>query len=149
MQIWSGRSATFEQKAAAGVLAVGALLVAGWLTADSISSSSGNATSTSGRATVLTVTAVRTVRERGAVVTHDIPVTRRVVVHGKQRLVTTTVVHTRTVRATSTVYDQVPGAMHVVTARPVTVTKLVTTVEWRVLTVAEKSPTVTITVPSP
>jgi len=147
MQIWSGRSLTFEQKAAAGVLATGALLVAGWLTADSLSSSGGNATSTSGRATVLTVTAVRTVR--GAVVTHDIPVTRRVVVHGKQRLVTTTVVHTRTVRVTSTVYHEVPGAMHVVTARPVTVTKLVTTVQWRVLTVAEKSPTVTITVPSP
>jgi hypothetical protein len=149
MQIWSGRSATFEQKATAGVLAFGALLVAGWLTADSISSSGGKTSTAAGR-TVLTVTAVRTIRERGAVVTHDIPVTRRVrvVVHTKQKPVTTTVFHVRTVRTTSTVYHQVPGAMHVVTAQPVTVTRRVTTVEWRVVTVAQRSPTVTITVPS-
>ena len=154
MRTRSFRNVTFEQKATAGVLAFGALLVAGWLAADSLSSSGGgHATSTAAQTTILTVTRVRTVREPGRVVTltHDVPVARRVVVRTRARPVTTTLVSTSTTLATRTIYRSGPSETQVVTttAQPVTVTHLVTTVQWRVVTVSERPPTVTITVPGP
>jgi hypothetical protein len=154
MRNWSRDGVTFEQKATAGVLAFGALVVAGWLTADSLSSSSPSSHTTTGRATVVTVTSVRTVRRPGPVVTEQVPVTKRVLVRSKPKAVTTTVVRTSTAFATSTVYRSLPGAAvtHVVTAPPAppaTVTRLVTTVQWRVITLSQKASTVTVTVPAP
>jgi hypothetical protein len=154
MRNWSRDGVTFEQKATAGVLAFGALVVAGWLTADSLSSSSSSSShggTTTGRATVVTVTSVRTVRRPGPVVTEDVPVTNRVLVRAKQRVVTTTIDRTSTAFATSTVYRYLPATTvnHVVTAPPRTVTRLVTTVQWRVITLAQKASTVTVTVPAP
>jgi hypothetical protein len=151
MRNWSRDGVTFEQKATAGVLAFGALVVAGWLTADSLSSSDGHTGTTAGRPTVVTVTSVHTVR-RPVVVTADVPVTNRVFVRSKPKIVTTTLVRTRTAFATSTVYRNLPAAAavtHVVTAPAKTVTKQVTTVQWRVITLAQKASTVTITAPAP
>jgi len=158
MRKWSRDSVTFEQKATAGVLACGALLVAGWLAADSLSSSSasgGRTTTATARAaalgTVVTVTSVRTVRGPRRVVTQDVPVTNRVLVRAKQKVVTTTVLRTSTAFGTNTVYRNLPATTvtQVVTAPPQTVTRLVTTVQWRVITIAQKASTVTITVPAP
>jgi hypothetical protein len=154
MRSWSRDGVTFEQKATAGVLAFGALVVAGWLTADSLSSSSAHSGTTAGRATatVVTVTSVRTVRQPGPVVTEDVPVTNRVLVRSKPKVVTTTVVRTSTAFGTSTVYRNLPApaaVTQVVTAPPRTVTRLVTTTQWRVITIAQKASTVTITVPAP
>ncbi|HST16601.1 MAG TPA: hypothetical protein VLK36_02960 [Gaiellaceae bacterium] len=158
MRNWSRDDVTFEQKATAGVLAFGALVVAGWLAADSLSSSSSSSrrSTTTGGATVVTVTSVRTVRRPGPVVTRDVSVTNRLLVRSqpKPKAVTTTVVRTSTAFATSTVYRNLPAAAvtHVVTAAaapPRTVTRLVTTVQWRVITIAQKASTVTVTVPAP
>jgi hypothetical protein len=152
MRNWSRDGVTFEQKATAGVLAFGALVVAGWLAADSLSSSSAHSGTTAGQATVVTVTTVRTVRQPGAVVTEDVPVTNRVLVRSKPKVVTTTVVRTSTSFGTSTVYRNLPApaaVTHVVTAPPRTLTVQVTTTQWRVITLAQKASTVTITVPAP
>jgi len=149
---WSRDGVTFEQKATAGVLAFGALVVAGWLAADSLSSSSVHSGTTSGQATVVTVTTVRTVRLPGAAVTKDVPVTNRVFVRSKPKIVTRTVVRTSTAFGTSTVYRNLPApaaVTQVVTAPPRTVTVQVVTTQWRVITLAQKASTVTITVPAP
>ncbi len=137
----------FEEKVAIGVFALAAVLVAGWIVADNLSSASASSGGGSTQAlTTETVTRVVTVHDRGRVVTEKVPVVKRVVVHEKRAPTR----RTHTVLKTSTIFQRVPSYItHVVTAPPRTVTEVVTQtvpqVQWKTLTVVE---TVTITVPS-
>lgn len=153
---WWRERVSFEQKAAAVVLFLGALLVAGWLAADSLSTASASPSTTSSDA-VATVEKIVTVREPGKNVTTRVPVVKIVHVRAKAAPVRTkTVARTSTVYATSTV--RLPEYVtHVVKEPTQTVTDtftdvLTTTVtktQWRVVTVVEKSPPVTVTVTAP
>jgi hypothetical protein len=142
---------TFEQKAAIAVLFFGAVLVAGWLAADQLSSASAGVQQTTAVAARLstkrveTVDKVVTVRETGGPVTTRVPVVKRVYVTRNETTPGVTVVQTQTAYDTRTV--TVPTYLnHSITTPGQTVTQLVTTVEWRVITVVEKSPPVTVTV---
>ncbi|HEY7399256.1 MAG TPA: hypothetical protein VH538_13195 [Gaiellaceae bacterium] len=153
---WWRERVPFEQKAAVVVLFLGGVLVAGWLAADSLSSASASVTKASS-SLVETVDRVVTVREPGKNVTTRVPVVKIVHVAAKGPAAKTrTVDRTSTVFATSTV--RLPEYVtHVVTAPPRTVTDTVTEVrtttvtkaQWRVVTVVEKSPPVTVTVTAP
>jgi hypothetical protein len=142
---------TFEQKAAIAVLFFGAVLVAGWLAADQLSSASAGVQQTTTVAARLstkrveTVDKVVTVREAGKPVTTRVPVVKRVYVTRNETTPGVTVIQTQTAYDTRTV--TVPTYLnHSITTAAQTVTQLVTTVEWRVITVVEKSPPVTVTV---
>lgn len=155
---WWRERVSFEQKAAVIVLGVSALLVAGWLAADSLSTASASGSASSSNA-VETVERIVTVREPGRNVTTRVrvPVVKIVHVPAKKAVAKTKVVdRTNTVFATSTV--RLPSYVtHVVTAAPQTVTNTMTEVftttvtktQWRVVTVVEKSPPVTVTVTAP
>lgn len=148
---WWRDRVPFEQKAALAVLCLGGLLVAGWLGADSLSSASAGVPRTTA-STIETVQRVVTVREVGKAVTTRVPEVTRVFVTRKEATPGVTVVRTETAYGTSTV--RVPTYVtHVVTAPARTVTQVVTdlatTVEWRVITVVEKSKPVTVTVTAP
>ena len=165
LELWRRRwrdSVTFEQKAAIAVLFFGGLLVVGWLAADQLSSANASVrrTTTSSAIRVETVDKVVTVKTAGRSVTTRVPVVRRVIVPVVRRVIVArkettpavTVVRTETVYGTRTV--TVPTDVnHAVTepARTVTqvVTSYATTVEWRVITVVEKSNPVTVTVTTP
>jgi len=146
---------TFEQKAAIAVLFFGAVLVAGWLAADQLSSASAGVQQTTTAVAeklstkrVETVDKVVTVRQAGKPVTTRVPVVKRVYVTRNETTPGVTVVQTQTVYDTRTV--TVPTYLnHSITAPGQTVTQFVTTVEWRVITVVEKSPPVTVTVTTP
>jgi len=151
---------TFEQKAAIAVLFFGAVLVAGWLAADQLSSASAGVQQTTAVAGKLstkrveTIDKVVTVRQAGKPVTTRVPVVKRVYVTRDATTPAQTVVQTQTAYDTQTVYDTrtvtVPTYLnHSITAPGQTVTQFVTTVEWRVITVVEKSPPVTVTVTTP
>lgn len=154
---WWRERVPFEQKAAAVVLFLGVLLVAGWLAADSLSTASASVSTSSTSPAVETVDKVITVREPGKSVTTRVPVVKIVHVKAKTSAAKTkTVARTSTVFATSTV--RVPAYVtHVVTAPTHTVTDTVTEVltttvtkaQWHVITVVEKSPPVTVTVTAP
>ncbi len=156
-QQWWRERVTFEQKAGIIALFFGAVLVAGWLAADQLSGASAGVSSSTG-AVVETVDKVVTVHDRGKVVTTRVPVVKVVERTRTDTLPGTTVVRTQTVFGTSTVV--IPRYVkHVVTvtatepARTIietqTVTHLTTTVQWRVITVVEKSKPVTVTVQAP
>ena len=146
---------TFEQKAAIAVLFFGAVLVAGWLAADQLSSASAGVqqptTAVAGKLStkrVETVDKVVTVRQAGKPVTTRVPVVKRVYVTRNETTPGVTVVQTQTVYDTRTV--TVPTYLnHSITTPGQTVTQFVTTVEWRVITVVEKSPPVTVTITTP
>jgi hypothetical protein len=144
---WWRDRVPFEEKVAVGVFALAAVLVAGWIVADNLSSASASSGGGSPQAlTVETVTRVATVHDRARVVTEKVPVVKRVVVHEKRAPGR----KTQTVLKTSTVFQRVPAYItHVVTAPTHTVTEVVTQtvpqVQWKVVTVVQ---TVTITVPS-
>jgi hypothetical protein len=149
--VWWRERVPFEHKAAIAVLAIGGLLIGGWLSADSLSTASaGTGQTTDAIGVARTPDRVVTVRDRGK------PVTTRVYVTRKEPASSSTVVQTETAYGTSTV--TVPAYVtHVVTApaltvtdtQVVTTTRVTTTVQWRVITVIEKSPPVTVTVTAP
>jgi len=162
IELWRRRwrdQVSFEQKAAIAVLFFGCVLVAGWLAADQLSSASAGVrrTTTSGTRVatvdkVETVDKLVTVKEAGKAVTTRVPVVKRVYVTRKETTPAVTLVRTRTDYATRTV--TVPQYVsHAATPSTRTVTQLVTTVattvEWRVITVVEKSNPVTVTVTTP
>jgi hypothetical protein len=148
---WWRDRVSFEQKAALVALGVALLLVGGWFAADSLSSASASVQRTTAPV-IETVKRVVTVREAGQTVTTRVPEVKRVFVTRKKRTPATTVVRTETAYGAGTV--TVPSYItHVVTAPALTVTQLVTTVattvQWRVITVVEKSSPVTVTVTAP
>jgi hypothetical protein len=158
---WWREHVPFEHKAAITVLVLAGLLIGGWLAADSFSSGAASATGqaqavpTSG---VTTVYRVVTIHARAHPVTTDVNVVKDVYRTRTRTLPATTVIQTRTTYGTSTVtvpHDITHVVDHTVTAPAqtvvdtTTVTDLTTTVEWRVITVVEKSKPVTVTVTTP
>jgi hypothetical protein len=151
---WWRERVPFEEKAAIVVLGLGGLLVGGWLLADNLSSASAGVEQTKTQAdAVRTVDERVTVRDPAKPVTTRAPVVKRVYVIRKKSTPASTVVRTETTYGTSTL--TVPTYVtHVVTApartvtdtQVVTTTRVTTTVQWRVITVVEKSPPVTVTV---
>jgi len=155
LELWRRRwrdRVTFEQKAAIAVLFFGCVLVLGWLAADQLSSASaGVQRTTTSTESVETVDKLVTVKEAGKPVTTRVPVVKRVYVTRKERTPTVTVVQTQTAYDTRTSYGTqtvtVPTYLnHAITTSGLTVTQMVTTVQWRVITVVEKSSPVTVTV---
>lgn len=152
--IWWRERVSLVDKVTIAVCALAAVLVAGWIAADSLSSASAEPSSAASQSGPLveTVTKVVTVRNRGRVVTDKVPVVKRVYVHDQKAASgkTHTVVQTRTAFQTSTVVQRATAYVtHTVTAPPQTITQVVTEtvpkVQWKVVTVVQ---TVTITVPS-
>ncbi len=150
---WWRERVPFEEKAAIVVLGLGGLMVGGWLLADNLSSASAGVGQTTQAEAIRTVDEHVTVRDRAKPVTTRVPVVKRVYVTRKGSTPASTVVRTETTYGTSTVV--VPTYVtHVVTApartvtdtQVVTTTRVTTTVQWRVITVVEKSPPVTVTV---
>jgi hypothetical protein len=153
-RVWWRDRVPLEDKIVAGLFGLVAISVAGWIAANSLSTASAGAAST--LPLVETVERVVTVHAPGKSVTTRVPVVRHVVVARTKTDPATTVVRTETAYGTSTV--TVPTVVtHLVTAPAHTVTQAVTQsvtttvtkVQWRVITVVQKSKPVTVTVTTP
>ena len=155
-ELWRWRwrdDVTVGQKAALAVLLLAGVLVAGWLAADQLSTASAGVRKTTVVTRVETVDRVVTVRQAAKPVTKRVPVVRRIYVTRKKAAPAVTVVRTETAYGTRTVTQPeyvTHDVTHDVTAPARTVTEVVTnyvsTVQWRVITVVEKSKPVTVTV---